>query len=130
MLVKNMKEFQLGVDSWMTACFTEEIKRDRLERVDRFLEEALELAQTEESFTKDRAHALVEYVFNRPVGHPPQEVGGVMVTLAAFCNISGINIQNEAAEELVRIWFKIDQIRAKQASKPTGSALPVPTSSI
>jgi hypothetical protein len=32
----------------------------------------------------------------------------------------------EAGEaELTRIWGKVEQIRAKQAAKPTGSALPI-----
>lgn len=116
--------FQTEVNSWMLACFGEEIAADRLERADRFLEEALELAQTMPGFTIDRAHALVDYVFNRPVGERSQEVGGVMVTLAALCNSFEIDIAGSAHAELARVWTKIDAIRAKQAAKPTGSALP------
>src|SRR5690349_19894606 len=51
--------FQNRVDTWMDACFGDTIKADRLERCDRFIEEALELVQTEPTFTADRAHALV-----------------------------------------------------------------------
>jgi hypothetical protein len=33
---------------------------------------------------------------------------------------------NKAGEdELARIWTKVEKIRAKQAAKPTGSALPI-----
>jgi hypothetical protein len=48
-----------------------------------------------------------------------------MVTLAALCNTVGLRIDEEAERELARVWTKIDAIRAKQAAKPTGSALPV-----
>lgn len=116
--------FQSEVGDWMLECFGPEIAADRLERADRFIEEALELGQTWPAFTADRAHALVDYVFNRPVGEPSQEVGGVMVTLAALCNTAEIDIRNAQETELARIWTKVPEIRAKQASKPTGSALP------
>lgn len=117
--------FQTEVGRWMLECFGEEIAADRIERADRFIEEALELAQTIPGFTVDRARALVEYVFARPVGERGQEVGGVGVTLAALCNTYGLNIEQEWRRELARVWTKVEAIRAKQASKPTGSALPI-----
>lgn len=120
-----MDDFQNGVDRWMDACFGEPIKSDHLERADRLTEEALELVQTVPGFTADRAHALVDYVFGRPVGERGQEVGGTIVCLAALCNTFGLSIQAEADRELARIWTKVEQIRAKQAAKPTGSALPI-----
>jgi NTP pyrophosphatase (non-canonical NTP hydrolase) len=117
--------FQSRVQPWMMACFGPEISADRVERSDRFIEEALELVQAG-GYTKDRAHALVDYVFGRPQGEINQEVGGVMVTLAAHCLAHGIDMHAAAEAELARIWTKVDAIRAKQAAKPTGSALPVP----
>lgn len=119
------ESFQAEVGRWMLECFGEEIAADRIERADRFLEEALELAQTIPGFTVERARALVEYVFARPVGERGQEVGGVGVTLAALCNTYDLNISDEWQRELARVWTKIEAIRAKQASKPTGSALPI-----
>ncbi len=121
----DLREKQAEVARWMIDCFGEEIAADRLERADRFIEEALELAQTWPAFTADRAHALVDYVFSRPVGEIKQEVGGVMVTLAALCNTAEIDIQHSMNTEVARIWTKVEAIREKQASKPTGSALPV-----
>ena len=121
----SMIGFQPEVDEWMLVCFGPEIASDTLERVDRFTEESLELAQTIPGFNAERAHALVDYVFGRPVGDPRQEVGGVMVTLAALCNTVNIRIAAEAERELARVWTKVEQIRAKQAGKPTGSALPM-----
>jgi len=121
---------QAGVRDWMMACFGAEIAADKLERADRFVEEALELAQTMPGFSADRAHALVDYVFNRPQGEINQEVGGVMITLAALCNTVGADIASEADRELARIWTMVEQIRAKQATKPTGSAMPVAQAAI
>jgi len=123
--LKEWAAFQQGVDVWMDECFGAEIKTDQLERADRFIEEALELSQTFPDFGAERAHALVDYVFSRTVGNRPQEVGGVMVTLAALCNASQVSIEESARAELARVWTKVDQIRAKQAAKPKGSALPV-----
>ena len=124
-LAERDAEFQTGVGKWMDACFGAEISEDQLERGDRFIEEALELAQTVPGFNAARAHALVDYVFGRPVGEPLQEVGGVMVTLAALCNTFDLSIADSAQTELARVWTKVDAIRAKQAAKPTGSALPI-----
>jgi len=54
-------------------------------------------------------------------------VGGVMVTLAALCLASGIDMYSAAERELARINQPeiVAKIRTKQAAKPTGSALPV-----
>ena len=122
------KGFQRRVSDWMGQCFTPEIKADKLERNDRFIEEALELVQSL-NYSADRAHALVDYVFNRDVGEPSQEVGGVMVTLAALCGPNDLDMMQAGETELARICQPdvIKKIRRKQASKPVGSALPVPT---
>jgi NTP pyrophosphatase (non-canonical NTP hydrolase) len=91
--------------------------------VHRFLEEAIELAQASKCSRED-AHALVDYVFSRPDGDKLQETGGVLVTLAALCSAQGIDMDNAGEEELRRNWSRIDKIRAKQAAKPKGTALP------
>lgn len=121
--VSGGETFQERVAPWMGACFTSEIAADTVERNDRFIEEALELIQACGS-SRDRAHALVDYVFDRPVGEKAQEVGGVMVTLAALCLAQGIDMHEAGDVELARVWTKIEQIRTKQAAKPKGSALP------
>lgn len=115
--------FQNRVQPWMMECFGEEISADKIERNHRFLEEALELVQAN-GCTKDEAHQLVEYVYNRPQGDINQEVGGVMVTLAALCLANGIDMHAQAENELERIWRMVEQIRKKQASKPKHSPLP------
>lgn len=115
--------FQSDVEPWLLACFGPEIAGDREERNHRFLEEALELVQAC-GCSASEAHQLVDYVFGRPVGDPPQEVGGVMVTLAALCIANALDMHEAGWVELQRIWTKVEQIRAKQAAKPKHSPLP------
>jgi len=110
------------------ACFGATIAADKVERNHRFLEEALELVQACGCSQAD-ARQLVDYVYGRPQGDINQEVGGVMVTLAALCLANGLDMHEGGEKELARVWNKIEQIRAKQAAKPKGSALPVSPSS-
>jgi hypothetical protein len=116
-------DFQSRVQPWMIACFGSEISADAMERNHRFLEEALELVQAC-GCTQGEAHQLVDYVYGRPVGEKAQEVGGVMVTLAALCLAQGLDMHAAGETELTRIWTKVEQIRAKQAAKPKHSPLP------
>lgn len=123
--------FQQRVQPWMMECFGAEISGDMLERSDRAVEEMLELSQEACAAIgvdfAPRAHALVDYVAGRPVGEIRQEVGGVMVTLAALCLAAKIDMHEAGEIELARILQPhiVQKIRAKQAAKPTGSALPV-----
>jgi len=118
--------FQDRVQPWMMACFGAEISADRIERNHRFLEEAIELVQSL-GCTADEARQLVDYVFGLPIGDPKQEVGGVMVTLAALCLANGFDMHTAGETELSRVWTKVEQIRAKQAAKPKCSPLPGPS---
>jgi NTP pyrophosphatase (non-canonical NTP hydrolase) len=115
--------FQKRVHAWMMECFSMEICRDRQERNHRFIEEALELVQAC-GCTASEAHQLVDYVYGRDQGDINQEVGGVMVTLAALCLANDIDMHSSGETELARVWTKIDQIMAKQAGKPKHSPLP------
>lgn len=115
--------FQERVDPWLMECFGLEIARDILERNHRFLEEALELVQAN-GCTVTEAHQLVDYVYGRDQGEINQEVGGVMVTLAALCLASGVDMHLAAETELARIWTKVEKIRAKHFAKPKFSPLP------
>jgi len=119
-----VQPFQARVQPWLMECFGEMIAGDREERNHRFIEEALELVQAC-GCTASEAHQLVDYVFARPVGEKAQEVGGVMVTLAALCLAQDLDMAAAGETELARIWTKVEQIRAKQAAKPKHSPLPV-----
>ena len=115
--------FQTRVVKWLLVCFGTQIARDTTERNHRFIEEALELVQACGG-TASECHQLVDYVFGRPIGDKEQEVGGVVITLAALCFAQDLDMDWEGEKELRRIWDKIDQIRAKQAAKPRHSPLP------
>ena len=117
--------FQTRVGLWMLRCFTPEIAEDKVERNHRFLEEALELVKSI-GCTASEAHKRVDYVYGRDVGDPTQEVGGVMVTLAALCLANEMSMDTCGYTELNRINDPetVLKIRAKQAAKPKHSPLP------
>lgn len=117
--------FQARVLPWLLECFGEAIASDSMERNHRFLEEALELVQACDC-TPDEAHKLVDYVFGRSVGERSQEVGGVMVTLAALCLAQGLDMHKAGETELSRITqpAMVELIREKQKAKPAMSPLP------
>lgn len=112
----NEAPYQERVGDWMDCCFGPEISSDKVERGDRLLEEVFELLQSG-GYSPSRITPLMVYVWDRPVGEAPQEVGGVMVTLAAYCNAFGLDLDDAAETELDRVWTKVDQIREKQARK-------------
>ncbi len=66
----------------------------------------------------------MDYVFDRPIGEPEQELGGALVTLTALANCHDMHLMQAGENELARVWTKIDKIRAKQAAKPKHSPLP------
>lgn len=111
-----LSKFQRDVGDWMLSTFGEVIAVDTLERVIRFLEEALELAQAQ-GITQEEISRVVTYVYSRKVGKTPQEVGGVLVTLAAFCYREAIDMEVEALKELKRI--NTPQMRKKIFAKQT-----------
>ncbi|UQA71923.1 hypothetical protein K1516_07385 [Stenotrophomonas maltophilia] len=110
--------FQAGVAEWMGQCFLPSLYSNMTERGDRLLEEVLELLQAH-SYDKARVPTLVDYVFGRPVGDPAQEVGGVMVTLAGYCWVAGLDMHDAGDAELARINqpHVMAKIRAKQEAK-------------
>lgn len=110
--------FQARVQPWMMECFGLVISGDTRERNHRFLEEALELVQAC-GCTIQEAYTLVHYVFNRPVGEVPQEIGGVMVTLAALCLAQKQDMHLCGDIELMRIMQPeiMNKIREKQKAK-------------
>ena len=121
----DLQIYQERVGDWCVECFGKTTAEDVTERNWRFLEEALELVQSLGG-DADAAHQLVDYVFGREIGEPPQEVGGVMVTLAALTFANRIPLSEAAHAELTRITRPemMEKIRGKHASKPHRSPLP------
>ncbi|MCA9232916.1 MAG: hypothetical protein KDA57_19870 [Planctomycetales bacterium] len=115
--------FQERVTHWLADCFGPDIALDKLERVHRFLEEALELAQAS-GCTHEDAAALADYVFSRPIGDVAQETGGVLVTLAGLAQAHAVNMNLAGDSELARNQSRVGEIRAKRANKREDSPLP------
>jgi NTP pyrophosphatase (non-canonical NTP hydrolase) len=90
------------------------------ERAYRFFEEAGELFQAM-GMTREDALKIVDYVYGRPVGEKPQEVGGVMITLLALCSQQNIDVEQELFREYTRITKPeiMNKIRSKQIAKNT-----------
>lgn len=115
--------FQARVKKWLVACFGKVIANDRRERSHRFLEEALELYQAC-GCPKAEALQMVDYVYSRPVGEIKQEIGGVLLTVAGLADAHSIDQEVAGEAELSRVWLHIEQIREKQARKPSNGPLP------
>lgn len=115
---KIVHRFQRRVGTWVQACFGTKVTYDIQERGDRLLEETLELLQST-GYDPARIPTLTKYVFSRPVGEPRQEMGGVVLTLAAFGNAAGLDMFGAGVEELERVERPevMDKCRTKQASK-------------
>jgi hypothetical protein len=113
-----LRTYQTRVADWLAKCFHPSQYRNMVERGDRLLEEVLELLQAH-GYDKHRVATLVQYVYGRPVGEPVQEMGGVMVTLAAFATTAGLDMDAAGETELARISQPevMEKVRIKQESK-------------
>lgn len=113
------------VIDWFVKCFKYRPSTMRGDRIHRFTEEALELSQSLGQ-TREEAHALVDYVHDRPVGDPEQEMGGTFVTLFVLADTYDLNPAVCAQRELDRIRDPkvMAKIQAKDAAKPNFGALP------
>lgn len=109
--------FQYKCWEWVVQAFGSEDATDPFIRVQRFLEEAIELAQAL-GFSRENAHKMVDYVYGRPVGEVTQEVGGVMCTLGSLCEAIGVDMHAAGVMELLRAIKMIDTIKEKHKSKP------------
>lgn len=123
-LIREFQEILEILERWTITCFGKEISNDKIERNYRFLEESLELVQSL-GLTKEEAYKLVDYVYNREIGEPTQEIGGVYVTLNALCNANSLDLGECADREIDRIHQPeiMEKIRLKQANKPKESPL-------
>lgn len=105
--------FQGRVLPWMISCFGLDILNNEPKRTYRFLEEALELVQAC-GCTREDIYNLIDVIYDKPAGKAPQEVGGVMVTLAALCLAKKLDMEQCAERELAFNWTRIEQLRSKE----------------
>jgi NTP pyrophosphatase (non-canonical NTP hydrolase) len=109
--------FQQRVWEWFKSCFGPAGLKDHAQRDFRFFEEATELIQARGNMSEDEAIAMVRSVYAKEPGKVHQEVGGVATTFAMLCNSADIDLDQAGDTELLRVWGKQDEIRAKQALK-------------
>lgn len=118
--------FQKRCVQWAIECFGLKIVNNLRERDLRFAEEAIELVQARGNVTEEEFVRLVRFTYKRPVGEVPQEVGGVMTTLAVLCETEAVEENGEkvpldmfkAGEtEYQRVLTEIPRIRAKNEVK-------------
>jgi hypothetical protein len=110
--------FQRRVVNWAVECFAQPLATEnRCERYQRFYEEATELAQLE--LSREQAHAIVDWKYDRPPGVVEDEVGGTLITLALLCSHHGFNMMTVGEIILQNCWLRIEKIREKQKTKPS-----------
>lgn len=109
--------FQGRVYPWTVETFGLKLTLDLNERIQRFLEEALELVQAAGG-TQEQAVKMAAYVFSRPVGEVHQEAAGTQVSLAALCNRLNVPMDECREVELLRCIDNAKKIREKQKTKP------------
>ena len=98
---------------WLKAIAPDDYN-DVKERALRFGEEALELLQVE-GITAETAHALVDYVFSRPVGEREQEIAGVLLTLGGYFSTVPVSPFHCFEKEMARA--EDPEVMAKIAAK-------------
>jgi len=108
---------QNRVTKWAIEAFGLENVCNRERRNQYLLEEAAELVQSS-MMTREQAHKVIDYVYDRPTGEIKQEVGGVLVTLAVYCAANGIDMDEALLDEIQRVELHIDKCKEKTALKP------------
>ena len=98
---------------------------DIAERRDRHQEESNELSQSL-GMTREEAHRLVDYTWDRPAGEPTKEIGASLLTLASLCVVGGYDMASCGYADLEKLQRPetIDRIRAKRATRHGRGSLP------
>ncbi len=115
----HLSTIQARVWAWCSTVFADRPDwQDKRQRVHRFIEEAVELAQACE-IPQHEVERLVGYVYGRPVGEPSQELGGTVITLAALAEALGLSAEDAALTELERVERPevMEKVRRKQVGK-------------
>lgn len=108
---------QIAILQWANATFGAETADITGERIRRFLEEAIELAQAV-GLEQEEVENMVEYVFARPAGAVAREIGQVGVSLLALAEHLNVNAEHEERTEFERIIsLPADHWQARQNAK-------------
>lgn len=93
---------QTRIARWVVEAFGNKIFHDRQERARRVLEEAIELAQSE-NIELAQAERLLKHVYSRPAGRPEQEAAGVGTTLFSWAAATDNDLLDLVETEYRRI---------------------------
>lgn len=96
---------QIKVANWVKEAFGLQQARSVEYRGLRFVEEAIELAQSC-SCKKETLHRLIDHIYSRPAGELFQELGGVGLTLLALASAAGLSADWAEQAELERVLSK------------------------
>lgn len=98
---------------------------DIAERLARFMEEANETCQAF-GMSREDAHRLVDYTWDRPAGEPSKEIGAAMLTLTLLCVVAGYDLMQCAEADLEKLQRPetIARIRAKRSTRHGRGPLP------
>lgn len=96
---------QIKVANWVEEAFGLQQARSVEYRGLRFVEEAIELAQSCDC-KLETLHQLIDHIYSRPKGDLRQELGGVGLTLLALANAAGMSADAAEQEELERVLSK------------------------
>jgi hypothetical protein len=109
--------FARDASTWVGDTFGFKCMASGRERALRFLEEAMELAQACDLSKADTA-AMMDYVYSRPPGAVPDEIGGVLMTLAPLSVTFDVKLGWLARRVLNSCWDRQAQISQKHWNKP------------
>lgn len=96
---------QKDILAWAMRTFGAQTAGVPAERIRRFAEEAIELAQAA-GMSEAAMTEMVRYVFSRPAGDPAQEVGGVSISLLGYCELVGLSADECESREFARVLAK------------------------
>lgn len=100
--------------TWLIDTFGVTAAIDVEERALRLGEEVIELTQAD-GITKEQWLALIDQVYAKPKGDPMQELGGVGVTLAAYCAVTDRDAGKAFDDEWARV--NTPEMKAKIKAK-------------
>jgi NTP pyrophosphatase (non-canonical NTP hydrolase) len=117
MTMASCLQLQEVVGKWCNRCFGSTVFKSLKERSSRSLEEAIELGQAA-GVEAEYIHKLVDYVYARPKGEVEQELAGLGVTLLAFAEAAGLDLEQLVRREISRILHKHpDHFRERHQAK-------------
>ena len=108
---------QQQVHEWCAEAFGADHATSVPHRAIRMCEEAIEACQAAGG-ERAMVHRLVDYVFDRPPGELPQEIGGVGLTLLALAQAASLSADAEEVREFERVLSKpLEHFRQRNQTK-------------